>query len=80
MKKNMYFVAGKLIMLSLVIGMAATLGRVLHIELDKPHRDAFAHWFFTLFFFGCVLFLIFIAFYVAHLIATRDYKYHSKKK
>ena len=74
MKQNLIFIAEKLGLLACVIFMITAFGHLLQTELDKKYTDAFMHYFFIWFSFGCILFLIFAAFYVAHLIAVRDYK------
>ena len=80
MKKNILFLIEKLGVLACVIFMASAFGQILHKELDRHYTDASLHYMFIIIFFSCVIFLIFVAFYVTHLIASRDYKYYSKKK
>ena len=79
MKKNIIFVAGKLFLLALVIGMTSAFGRILQLELGRKYTDAGFHYLFIIVFASCVLFLLFIAFYLAHQIAARDYKYFINK-
>jgi hypothetical protein len=74
MKKNLIFIVEKLGLLACVIFMMTAFGRLLHTELDRKWHDAFHHYFYVWFSFACVLFLLFAAFYLAHQIATRDYK------
>jgi len=74
MKKNLIFLAEKLGLLGCIILMMTVFGHLLHMELDRKWHDAFHHYFYVWFSFACVLFLLFAAFYVAHLIAARDYK------
>ena len=74
MKKNLIFLVEKLGLLACVFGAMTAFGRLLHMELDRKWNDAFHHYFYIWFSFGSLLFLIFIAFYLAHQIAVRDYK------
>lgn len=80
MKQNLIFIAEKLGLLACVIFMMTAFGHLLHTELDRKYNDAFVHYFFIWFSFGCLLFLLFVAFYIAHLIATRDYKVNKPSK
>jgi hypothetical protein len=74
MKQNLTFLAEKLGLLTCIILMMTTFGHLLHMELDRKWHDAFHHYFYIWFSFGSLLFLLFAAFYVAHQIATRDYR------
>lgn len=80
MKKNLIFLVEKLGLLACVIGLIATFGQLLQIELDKKWHNAFHHYFYVWFSFGSLLFLLFVAFYLAHEIAVRDYKVNKPKK
>lgn len=74
MKKNLIFLAEKLGLLACVIFMMTAFGHLLHMELDRKWHDAFHHYFYVWFSFACLLFLIFVAFYLAHEIAVRQYR------
>lgn len=74
MKKNLGFLVEKLGLLACVIFVMTAFGRLVQMELDRRYTDAFLHYFYIWFSFGCLLFLIFVAFYIAHQIAVRDYK------
>jgi hypothetical protein len=74
MKQNLIFLAEKLGLLTCIILMMTVFGHLLHMELDRKWHDAFHHYFYIWFSFGSLLFLLFAAFYVAHQIATRDYR------
>jgi cytochrome oxidase assembly protein ShyY1 len=80
MKKNLIFIAEKLGLLACVIFMMTSFGRLLHTELDAKWTNAFMHYFFVWFSFGCLLVLLFVAFYLAHEIAVRDYKINKPSK
>lgn len=74
MKENLIFIAEKLGLLACVIFIMTAFGHLLHMELDRKYTDAFHHYFYVWFSFGCILVLIFVAFYIAHLMATRQYR------
>ena len=80
MKQNLIFIAEKLGLLACVIFVMTAFGRLLHTELDRKYTDAFAHYFYIWFSFFSILFLIFVAFYIAHLLATRQYRKNQNKK
>ena len=80
MKKNLGFLVEKLGLLAVVIFMMTAFGRLLQMELDRRYTDAFLHYFYIWFSFFSILFLIFVAFYIAHLLATRQYRKTNKTK
>ncbi len=80
MKKNLIFIAEKLGLLACVLFIITAFGHLLKMELDRKYTDAFMHWFYVWFSFGCILVLIFVAFYLAHEIAVRDYKINKPSK
>lgn len=77
MKKNLAFIAKQLALLAICIGSFGIMYKFLDIILNTPYLDPVLHYTLVWISVFCIVSLIFGAFYIAHNLAVRDYKYYS---